>query len=795
MLLVFTVVFVVVLTILMAVSAQRNPMVEPTQTAVPSQNPPTIINPVVTRTHTCLPTTTGGELMHLVQCEQQAECAACTEHVQGYPLDCVTVTGGNSMTSGNQTLTHPVTVDVALPDSEAECSGHGHVVGGVCKCNGNTNPATGECVDSVCYKGDKCNIGFFSVQTAGQYCLPAYLNKCNPSTTDTVLTNEGDATSWACECKPKYAGIFTQAVEGGSCDTQLACGGYGPQVGSDGEPIKYKVGTYTDEASEPHFEEKPVVVNRLTSQDPTHTEPCTAFLRTQPIVTTGEMLPYNEYVVSPESDPTCDVPQWNNKCTVLSSDGSYIQQVARGSGLPGDPFQQRVSPAYFSPVPPGMQPCPDDFDGQGTPSHPCVNPKNKTQTAQFFTDHGEWNGQVTNLAELRASKVPWDTKNVAWQDKDAPPWRSINRDPLIDELNCLESSSYSTKADYDSTAKDFNHTSQCAGKSCTGGKGTRRAEWDGTRDGPLLDQDWMPYWVTGGRYGGQCTCDGVNPKDTVAGLVSAIDIKDANSRENWWKCIPNSCTTASFPLASYDKDSGKCDCTSATATVSNTPPFKSGMSYKTPTEPPVCVDDPCNPGGMHVRPDLMCSTNRDCEGLCLNKNESTGLGTCFIKWDSNSVKCTNDLDCVGILEGQDAVVKCHKPDPDKSGTCAVQDLQRARVGHSCTYDTECNYGACEADGKCAGGCACSPGNAQDDDYGASPLGYFCASRCNPSPCVNGGTCYLGPDGEAKCHCPDCTSGEFCETNGGLPLGATCYWHESCCSNCCHKKKCQKTDIC
>ncbi|MCH9716851.1 MAG: hypothetical protein K0U52_07165, partial [Gammaproteobacteria bacterium] len=699
----------------------------------------------------CLPPATTV----LKECTQQTDCDSCTDS-----LACINVAGiGDSIVAG-RTLTNPVQVSYPVT-SPLECSGHGTKTDGHCVCDGHRT-STGECTDLVCYRGDNCQTAFFSVGEAGQYCLPSYMNKCDATTSDTVLTKDG----WTCECKEKYAGILTQDVEGGNCSTQLACGGNQVQVDDQGKPIEYQVYAGLSKG-EPQFKKQVVIPNRLTTYDTANQVSCV--VPTERVKVDG-VVPFFKYEVSSSADPTCQPILQNNKCIVNSADRG-MTQVIRGSNQPGDPLQERVSPRFFAPVPPGLQKCPDGFSGNGTVSHPCTL---GDKQVSFYDEHGDWNGQVTNLAELKAAKIPWLDKT--W-GSNAVPWFGVNYPgdkpwELVTEVRCIENPTYATQEDYNDKTQEYTFTQECVGSSCQGGQGTSMPEWDGARDGPIINDTERPYWITGGEYGGQCTCDGTLP-GSFGNLVPAIDILDKDSRENWWRCIPNSCASEEYPTATYNADTGQCECSSS----SDQYPFKTGMAYHAVDEPPRCISDSCNPGGYHIKPGLKCSSDDACKGVCVDKQ-------CYMKWHQDRT-CTTDDECYQAIVGggQEGQARCIIPQGKTKGTCATLDYERAKAGHTCSNDVECDYGVCE-NGTCGGACACSHGFAQKEDDGASPLGYYCEDRCNPNPCLQGGTCSLDENGMAKCACKECASGEYCQNQDGMPIGEYCTTNDTCCSGCC-----------
>lgn len=679
----------------------------------------------------CLPT--SEQFTNLKQCSTQFDCNSCSES----PTSCVTV-GGEGEVEDDLTLKKPVTVNVAITSTE-DCSGHGvrDETTGACVCDGEWDE-NGVCVSGACFKGDSCEVGEFAISKAGQYCLPSYLGKCNEFTSDTVLTTDSSGrTTWTCRCKQELAGVYTQSVEGGSCDVQVACGA------PVGVQRLVNVGTL----EQPQYEEKTVYPNRLTSHsDETYgSEPCAYKTQNKD----GNIVPDDQ------ADPTCIPRLYSNKCTITTGGGNT--QVIRGSGMPGDPEIKRASPPFYAPVPPGMNVCPDGWSGKGTPSNPCTD---GTNSFAIFTDNGrEWLGTL-NVASLAELKSWWSTYNGG-------AWWGVNTVEISD-VRCLEAV---FEEGYVATSSDP-ESKVCVDSGCTSGLGWRKRAWGGNEDGPLVNENHEPHWVTGGSYGGQCSCDG---ETQIPSYVQS----DTDTPETWWSCKGDTCPTAQFPNGKYNESSQKCECDGSDTNVMTQIPFNNGMNYKHPNTPATCVKDPCNPMGVNVNSaEVKCESESDCGGVC-KENQ------CYIP---SSTLCRTDLECSNQMFGvSQNVAKCIIPDgsEDGTGTCATLDIQRARMGSTCTTDEHCSLGACtgeEGSKTCTGGCACSSGYHQESDGGLSPLGFTCKDDCIGK-CKNGGTCVHLPEGGTECRCTPYHGGETCET----PLCARemeyCDLNTPCCSAC------------
>lgn len=684
---------------------------------------------------------TSPNFAGLRACSTQSDCASCAES----PTSCIVV-GGDAEVDGK--LVYPVSVHVPVENTVDDCSGHGTraLDDRQCVCDGVWN-ADGSCASEVCYTGKNCEVGVFSVTQAGRYCLPSYLGACNEFTSDTVLTNVGAGTTWSCQCKPTMAGLFIQEVEGGSCDRQVACGA----------PVGVSATVNVGSSTAPVFAQDIVYPNRLTSytsgQEVCVYQTSGASMPNAPVPGVG---PNQAPAVTPlvtgpalDSDPTCVPRRYSNKCTINTGGGN--QQVVRGSGLPGDPHVTRVSPPFYAPVPPGLNRCPDGWTGEGTLANPCTSPITQQRYA-FFTPSGEWLGPtITSVAELQKWWV-----NVSNLDARERIWTTLSAGDVF----CLESGT-----DQSSFATAGNAKSAfCLDEACSAAEGRRALSWNGTRDGPLLNEDALPHWLSGGPYGGQCTCDGHigNLRTVPSHLLSETE---------WWTCGPDMCAGSKFSGASFNQETQRCDCPTADTP---TPPFNTGMHYKALNAPAVCVADPCNPSGVNARVNTVeCSTDAQCQGLCSEQQ-------CYIPFGDGQ-SCSTDLECTSRLSGMsNRATKC------VNGTCATLDLARARMGSTCTADAHCSLGACTgtpgAVKTCTGGCACAAGYHQMSDGGASSLGFTCVDDC-VGKCLNGGTCVHDADGGTTCRCTPFFGGARCETKLCSRIFEYCDAYTPCCSEC------------
>lgn len=609
-------------------------------------------------------------------CAKQADCGPCTE-----ATSCVATEG---------------TLEIPVPP-QGDC-GHGHRgEDGACVCDGEWDGD--ECATDVCYSGDTCGTAHVKLDP-GQYCLPDYMNKCNPYTSDTLLSTGPHGTSWSCKCKSTMAGVFVQGVEGGSCDVQVACGR---------SPVSAQVNVGTLRA--PRFQTRTVQPNRIVSYEDRErgSVPCAYKTTTN---AQGDVVPH------PQADPTCIPRIHSNKCTI--TDGHGHRQVIRGSGAPGDPEIKRTSPHFNVPVPPGLNRCPDGWDGHGTDARPCT--KQGEDSFTLFTEEGGWKGpDATSMQTLKS----W------WGGRGR--WTGVNYLAMTD-VNCFE--------------HIFGETSEslCVSADCDAAYGTRKRDWDGDVDGPLTDRDGRPQWETEGDYGGQCECA---PGETSDG----------------WRCVNSNCANASHPDAYEDGDT--CVCPPQRETL----PFATSIPYKHPNAAATCVDDPCNPSGVAVNAaQTTCTDESDCTGVCVQKQ-------CYIP---TGLSCDSDANCSNMTGGMSQnVAKCvdnacvilDMQRAQMGSTCS--DDANCSLG-ACTGD--------EGAKTCTGGCACSSGFKQVSDGGVSPLGATCVDDC-VGKCKNGGMCVPLPNGSTECRCTAFYGGEHCETAVCASDYEYCDAQTPCCNQC------------
>lgn len=779
---------------------------------VPPINPDGDTNVQPVKTTVCAPTTKGFD--GLVACASSAMCTGCKEYTDpSNPYQCVAVTGGNGAVDATGRLVQPQVVTYKAPSSStARCLGR------------NTKqPDAVPCACDPPYTGANCELMQISITQPGAYCLPSYAATCNSPTTDSVLTNAntGKGGEYTCACKPEYKGLFYQSVEGGLCDQPLICGAGNPQMEADQKTVKqYQVYTGTDAATgTPQFADKPVYTNRITSYKSQTTEPCVAKTTGFQTVNDNGIVPYQMVTLDAHADPTCQVELISNKCTAVSSSApaGFNTAIVRGSNAPGDPLVKRVSPAFFPPVPPGLQRCPDNFSGSGTPSDPCVcackgagcwcdpgakllimptkksycqGTANKDDTdytgtwhSSMFDATGEWNGAFTCVndlagAQVQAGSIPFPVSGIKW--------RSVNEN-RVREVQCLESTAYTYRDEYNADTQSYPVSKTCVGPQCEGVSGTRVKDWDGYRDGPLVNEQGLPWFKagTGQTFGGQCSCEGVAYRGTEATTgVSALKMVPSfynvlGDKQSWWNCVQDTCASPSRPHAYLDTTSDnwqrypRCVCNTEPSTG---PPFKTSMSFADTGNMPTCIDDPCNPDGFHTTSDIDCVTNTDCGGICYANKCHYPL--------SSSQACTSDADCIRLGIGASTTATCAMLPGAKNKVCLYQDKDREAAGTTCMTNEDCSYGVCTAyntlgtssTGKCSGGCACSKTSIQQPDN-SNPVGFTCRSRCDEvSPCFNGGKCSINWKGEQVCECPPCYTGSRCEVSGnGSRLGEHCVY--------------------
>lgn len=294
-----------------------------------------------------------------------------------------------------------------------------------------------ECFCAPGYTGEQCDVATLVFEKPGNFCLPAYANACDPFTSDTLLTNNGvGGATWSCGCKAPA--IYTQKVEGGSCDMALACGASIPQMNSNGTPHEFLTFDRLDDAGTPLFVASPVHANRVTSCETQ--EACIAPTLALPpgtgIITLDPA--YTQYIVSPEADPTCKPVVYTNRCTTANDAEKYMYQVIRGTNLgAGDMEKTRVWPPFTVPVPPSLQTCPTGWTGSGTANDPCRDGGSGTNkpppivifdTALQAAQIRNWDGvHAANLEDVRNMAVDKSDKREVFciLPKNGQPWQKL----------------------------------------------------------------------------------------------------------------------------------------------------------------------------------------------------------------------------------------------------------------------------------------------------------------------------------------------------------------------------------
>jgi hypothetical protein len=751
---------------------------------------------VVVKSEVCAPV--SSNFQGLVPCEKQATCTGCMEYADASnPYSCITVSGGNNQLLENGQLATPMPVTYSVPENGVSCRGHGtyDATKEVCKCDKG-------------YSGKQCEVYTLNITQPGSFCLPSYANKCMSPTTDSVLmnANSGKGGQFTCACKPEYRGMFAQSVAGGTCDVTLACGGSSPQMdAAQTTPIKYAVFKKFDDKGDPVFSSKAVYVNRLTSFNTGATETCYAKTKKD---TTSE--PYDTYLLASDADPTCKPQLESNYCKALSSASDYSTSViVRGSNAPGDPLRKRVSPAYFPPVPPALQKCPNGYTGKNTPSSPCMkdgkqlflmpakvtpcgDPEIDVYTDDFvfegtgqwygsaFTDDGEWNAAFGCVKDLTSAQMKLGADGTPVPVRSSL-WHTVDKNFVMEEVDCLDRyDPWLTRASINPDTNQYAFSEGCVGTSCNAARGSRRKAWDGYRDGALLDNTGSPWFESdaGATFGGQCTCDGVGYRDRKGVPVKSMPeyINRYAGKESWWSCGADTCSTASNPNAYLDttemSEGGtsvtypRCMCNHGDG--SKTYPISTQISYAAQNSMPTCIADPCNPHGAKTTAEVQCTTDAMCGGICYGTK---------CHYPRTGQTCIDDDGCTSVSNAK-VKGKCVPRtmiDPSFTGDakeCIYEDEERSEAGTSCKLNRDCSYGKCvafsnvggEFVGTCSGGCACDKETVQQF-RSDSPLGFACLEKCQINPCVNG-DCVIDPEtGQQKCICRPCYTGELCEISG------------------------------
>lgn len=402
----------------------------------PPYDPGNLPNIKPSNPHVCLPGTLGYN--GLITCNRQADCKSCTDDST---LECVTVNNTNNqiVNADTKQLDPPVPIHL-YRKANGTCSGRGTKK----DCSDPNAPAN--CQDYWCDCGSQythanndptnCDVQILNVTQPGSYCLPSYVNKCNPYTSETVLTNSGSGSQWTCECKYYNPQLFQQNAEGTDCSVPIACGALEPQtVKNNIVNVLQYVGPNSGTSAQgctalnpstsvtENWKLCPSYPNQLASSSPSGNIPCTVptSKTAVPIVDNqGNNYSFYQYDVSPLGDPKCFPQKFTNTCTLqtaFDAEGNVIAtQVVRGSGTANDPQLSRLWPPFPNILPAGMQACPDGWTGSGTPTDPCTD-TNKFKFS-YLDKYGQWNGKYLSLQELRNVGYPLPGAKTCSVDKD-----------------------------------------------------------------------------------------------------------------------------------------------------------------------------------------------------------------------------------------------------------------------------------------------------------------------------------------------------------------------------------------
>lgn len=379
----------------------------------PPYSPGTLPNIKPSNPRVCLPGTLG--YAGLVTCTRQTDCNACTDSGKNTDaLECVTINNTNNQLVNPTTkqLDPPVNIHL-YRKGNGVCSGRGIQK----TCDDPNAPAN--CQSYWCDCGSQyasanndptnCDIQLLQVTEPGSYCLPSYVNACNPYTSETVLSNTGKGSQWLCQCKYPDLGLFVQNSEGTDCTVPIACGSQEPQL-NNGTIVKVLSYQNNDPScttppgsnSSSDWKLCNSFPNYLVSSDVTQNESCMVPTE-KTTVKLDDTHSYDMYTVSKLADPTCSVLQFNNTCTVqvaYNTSAPLATQVLRGSGNPDDPILQRVWPPFPELLPIGMQRCPNGWTGDGTVENPCTD-SNQKFSFSYLDKYGQWNGKFLSLQDLR----------------------------------------------------------------------------------------------------------------------------------------------------------------------------------------------------------------------------------------------------------------------------------------------------------------------------------------------------------------------------------------------------------
>lgn len=174
-----TTVLIIVATVILYIVSEKTKVTAVSETLVERVDPvPPDYTPYVTPIN-CLPSGTSNS--ELISCDTQDACYACTETPGDAKMNCSVVSNNSGILNSEGKFDDPLVVSVNINSPEA-CSGHGTMQDGVCKCDGDL-----EAGDTVIYTGENCATQKIYIDKPGNYCLPAYMNACDASTSDLVL--------------------------------------------------------------------------------------------------------------------------------------------------------------------------------------------------------------------------------------------------------------------------------------------------------------------------------------------------------------------------------------------------------------------------------------------------------------------------------------------------------------------------------------------------------------------------------------------------------------------------------
>lgn len=585
----------------------------------PPYNPGQLPSVTPTSSKVCLPGTLGYN--GLVTCTRQTDCNSCTD--KDVSLECVTINNTNNqiLDPNTKELNPPVQIDL-YNKGNGVCSGRGTQK----SCDDSEAPLN--CTDYWCDCGSgyknanndptNCDVQVLSVSKPGSYCLPSYVNACNPYTSNTILSNTGKGSEWLCECK--YPNLFVQNNEGSDCTVPIACGSLEPQTLNSkiAKVVSYQstdpsCSALPGKTSVPGWQLCNSYPNQLVSSDGTQTVPCNAPTASYSFPIPGTNLSYDKYVLSPLADPKCNVSQFSNVCTVqiaYKDNLPFVTQVVRGSGNPNDLSESRVWPPYPSVLPFGLQRCPDNWKGDGTPGNPCID--GNGFSFSYLDESGQWNGKYLSLQDLR---------NVGYGGPDAVP---------CDTNDVCPKNYVCTPAGAPSTG---NPTGICAPVCsvdipCPSGFNCLNGVCNKILDVSCPKAVGIPNTLGGVNWSTVNTACVVTPICLESGLSLQDIPRSLKTPDNIFPVSVNNsvCSTVKAPV---------CNCTlnSENITCSNTTPCATGTCVPTPVSPKVvCTKD----SQCDVNNNQFCSEKGVCStGYC--RCDVTGAGYTCVDPDSTNV--------------------------------------------------------------------------------------------------------------------------------------------------------------